>query len=206
MSAAVMSLQPHAFTRYEWLPKSTSGTSTKHRALCIACAYPGTSYELHGTVKDQEALKKGLEDNGYSVTFLSDADDEHAAPTKANILKEIANLCDWLNEVRVTRKLRSAKSEHPHIRIANAGIPQPASTTRTLPPRSPGEGANGVDQLCRPRHADQGARLVRSSLVRLGFACLERTLPLAGDGGGRGARWQRRGDGSDGLPDRRLAH
>ena len=113
--------------------KNTSGTSTKHRALCIACAYPGTSYELHGTVKDQEALKKGLEDNGYSVTFLSDADDEHAVPTKANILKEIANLCDWLNEVRVTRKLRSAKSEHPHIRIANAGIPQPASTTRTPP-------------------------------------------------------------------------
>jgi len=83
-------------TNFNYL--KTGAGKTERKALCICCSYPGTQLALPGCVRDQAAMVDMLPKQGYDVTFLTDGDNYHEKPTKANIVREMKKLCAWLSE------------------------------------------------------------------------------------------------------------
>mmetsp|Transcript_12537 Transcript_12537/g.42171 ORF Transcript_12537/g.42171 Transcript_12537/m.42171 type:complete len:277 (+) Transcript_12537:60-890(+) len=83
-------------TNFNYL--KTGAGKTERKALCICCSYPGTQLALPGCVRDQAAMVDMLPKQGYEVTFLTDGDNYHEKPTKANIVREMKKLCAWLSE------------------------------------------------------------------------------------------------------------
>jgi len=84
--------------RAEFNYLKTGAGKTERKALCICCSYPGTQLALPGCVRDQAAMVDMLPKQGYDVTFLTDGDNYHEKPTKANIVREMKKLCAWLSE------------------------------------------------------------------------------------------------------------